>query len=292
MQDSKTVPGIAPEALISVFSGSARGEILMVHAAAIYITLQDTVYLFSPERYGVTPIGICTPDFARLAALFRPMLGQSIELRNGTLYGPGGRLPLLLSGYEEVRLCCHPDAEACLRTAERLCSCGKKDGLSALAAPLLLHQPLRGTELQARALCALQMLLDGMLWENQEQISDGACKLLGLGVGLTPSGDDVLTGLIYGLQRSAARRKKTMLWLTDAVRKHAPQRTNRVSNAYLQAICAGMPFERMQQAWLGLDRRFPAAEEGLLEIGSNSGSEMLLGLLLAAGCAKGLKAAD
>lgn len=289
MQISETVRGTAPQALVPVFCGSAQGNILMVHSQAIYLTLNGAVYLCSPERFGVTPIGISTLDFDRMAALLRPMTGQCVELRQGRLCVCGAEFALSLSGYRQAPLYCEPDAEKCREAAKRLAVCGKEKGLALLAGALLLGQPPLGGELHMRSFFALQVLLEGMLRQKQEKIAAGAQRLLGLGVGLTPSGDDVLSGLIYGLQRSALHRSPALWQLMDTVREQAPQRTNRVSSAILQAICDGLPFERMQQAFCGLDRRFPAAEEPLLEIGSNSGSEMLLGLLLAADCVRKLR---
>ena len=54
-----------------------------------------------------------------------------------------------------------------------------------------------------------------------------------------------------------------------------------ISAAYLQAVIAGAPFERMDRVFAGLCGEEPLDIEKLTRIGSSSGGEMLLGMLIA-----------
>lgn len=253
----------------------------MVNSAGIYFTLGEQVYLLCDESWGVVPIGVSVADFGTAASHLA--VGQKVIAAKGVLRIPGGKILLMPRDVAEEP--CAPDSGKWERAAELLAACGKTTGLSALCRPLLLGEPLDGANVFCqRAEGPLKALIHAIVTEKPEDIPSAVSPLLGLGVGLTPSGDDVLTGLLYGLRRSVLKETPGVRALTEAVTAQAPERTNRVSNTYLRAIAAGAPFERLENAWKGLDRRFPAMEEGLLEIGSNSGSEMLLGLLLAAKC--------
>jgi hypothetical protein len=105
--------------------------------------------------------------------------------------------------------------------------------------------------------------------------------LLGLGTGLTPSADDVLLGMLYAFRALGVNAPKTSSAFGEIIAELADTLTNRVSAAYLHAIIDGARFERMEQLWLGLSGVKALDISVLTEIGSNSGSEMLLGVLLA-----------
>jgi hypothetical protein len=67
----------------------------------------------------------------------------------------------------------------------------------------------------------------------------------------------------------------------DTVFREAEHRSNQISAAYLKAVAQGAPFERMERVYRGFCGEEPLKIEYLTQIGSNSGSEMLLGMLLA-----------
>lgn len=254
----------------------------MVNSAGIYFTLGETVYLLCDEKWGVTPIGVSLESFPAVVQKLRLAPGQPVEMGD-TLRFPGGEIRLERWTVAEEN--CIPDPEKCRKAAETLASCGKSAGLSPLCRPLLLGQAAEGNLFCRQAEEPLTRLLDALTAGKTGPIPAAVSALLGLGVGLTPSGDDVLTGLLYGLRRAGLGDAPVVQCLREAVAALAPERTSRVSAAYLLAIAGGAPFGRLEDAWRGLDRGFPGKERALLEIGSNSGSEMLLGLLLAAKCA-------
>ena len=105
--------------------------------------------------------------------------------------------------------------------------------------------------------------------------------LLGLGPGLTPSGDDTLCGLLYGLLRSSYGERAIMKTLAQVICREADGRTHPVSAAYLKAIAEGAFFGRLEEAWGSITGRRESDFDGILEVGSSSGGDLLLGLLLA-----------
>jgi hypothetical protein len=127
------------------------------------------------------------------------------------------------------------------------------------------------------ALPHVQALLQALKKENTADIHKSVSFLLGLGPGLTPSGDDLLSGLLYGLRHSSARDSLACTNLTNTIRELAVERTNAVSADYLIALVNDAPFDLMAAAWE--DPAGGAAR--LMQLGHNSGGEMLLGLMCA-----------
>jgi len=116
----------------------------------------------------------------------------------------------------------------------------------------------------------------------ERKISAAVMSLLGLGPGLTPSGDDLLAGLLLGLQvlgwSSAARR------LADQLLPAAHERTHPISLAYLQCAAAGeaaAPLHRLLQALCSNNADLAPALSALSRMGHSSGWDSLLGIVLA-----------
>lgn len=263
----------------------ACGKVLMVNSAGLYFELKDEIFLICPARFGVIPIGISVEQYEDLVAQFCIQKGQQVSLSAGNLHFPGGILSLRYFHHagDASRQICIPNFLKWQRAMQTLAACDRSEGLAGLLEPLFFGASL---ESSANILCryglpAMEALLESFLTQCPEKIPPAVRSLLGLGIGLTPSGDDVLNGLLYALQRSALQGTQLLGCLAETVMREAPERTNRISNAYLQATAAGAEFERIGKAWFGLDARFPDEERGLLEIGSSSGKEMLLGLLVA-----------
>lgn len=104
--------------------------------------------------------------------------------------------------------------------------------------------------------------------------------LVGRGDGLTPVGDDVLSGWLVAT-RAAGRDLSAV---ADAVQAHA-HRTTSLSATLLADAAAGAsipPFRRLLVALgTGRDLEVTAAVAGLRAVGHTSGAGMLLGALLA-----------
>jgi len=114
-------------------------------------------------------------------------------------------------------------------------------------------------------------------------------RLLGLGPGLTPSGDDMVAGLMLALRLLGAAMAEAMaLWLADRlaamVTRHARDRTTPVSAALLHCAARGQGSPEVAgvlRALGGLEPA-PAAVARLLAVGHTSGADLAWGL--SAGC--------
>lgn len=72
-----------------------------------------------------------------------------------------------------------------------------------------------------------------------EDAADTLCKLIGLGIGLTPSGDDFLCGLLAGLELFHCTKTPFYQMLRQRILLHT-DRTNDISGAFLSCACNGL----------------------------------------------------
>ena len=116
-----------------------------------------------------------------------------------------------------------------------------------------------------------------------EAASESVAALLGLGPGLTPAGDDVLSGLLIGLH--AAGETQVASTLAAMIRAAPSDATSALGRAFLDAAIDGLPAEPIAAAGAALlagdEARFPAVIERIDGVGHTSGWDMLAGVVLA-----------
>lgn len=130
----------------------------------------------------------------------------------------------------------------------------------------------------------LRCALAGLDAGDAGELAEAVRWLYGRGLGLTPSGDDILTGFGCGL--AAAGRPRRRQELVGAVRAVSEtRRTTYVSDAYLDAMAAGRVnesyFDLVRDARVGVVTS--AHIRAVREVGHTSGDDMLLGFGLALG---------
>lgn len=105
--------------------------------------------------------------------------------------------------------------------------------------------------------------------------------LIGLGRGLTPSGDDCLAGLLL-MRRRSGRAQPGADPLAEMLVQAAYERTTAISANLMEAAAAGQADERLLEACdtvlAGREERLPQAVSGLLDYGSSSGLDVLVGM--------------
>lgn len=129
---------------------------------------------------------------------------------------------------------------------------------------------------------AVQALLESLRGRDPRQLQQGAAQLAGLGVGLTPSGDDFLIGSMHALwstlDETEASRASTIL------AEAASERTAAFSSAHLRATASGeaaAPWQRLLGAIMrGEPSEIDGAVDALLLLGHTSGQDALAGFLL------------
>ncbi|REE99620.1 DUF2877 domain-containing protein [Thermomonospora umbrina] len=119
---------------------------------------------------------------------------------------------------------------------------------------------------------------------------EAAERIVGLGPGLTPTGDDVLAGLLVALRTvgAAVADGRTALWLADwlgaAVTADAETRTTTLAATLLHCADAGQAGAEAAAVLRGVAGHDPVgpAARRLLAAGHTSGADIAFGLL--AGC--------
>ncbi len=134
------------------------------------------------------------------------------------------------------------------------------------------------------------MLADRCAAGDLANTVDAAERIVGLGPGLTPSGDDILAGLLVSLRLlgAAAPGGDAAVWMADwigaAVTADASTRTTALAATLLHCAAlgqAGPEVGAVLQALTGREALTPAVRR-LLGCGHTSGADLLWGVL--AGC--------
>lgn len=112
--------------------------------------------------------------------------------------------------------------------------------------------------------------------DSEAQISEKAQNLIGLGVGLTPSGDDYLTGWLAVLASSG----RTMQGLEAAIANNLT-RTTKVSQLYIKAALNrefAWPVRELCRA-VSADESVISATETMMSHGATSGQDIMTGMI-------------
>ncbi|MGZ4606528.1 MAG: DUF2877 domain-containing protein [Blastococcus sp.] len=270
------VPASASTGIAELLRGPVR-------TARVLMSVPAAVYLSVPGERGSDVVGVLTSDAARLplgCVLFRPSNGRPLvalpsgapaEVGGGRIvvgdlavsaaawWNPRPRLPSL-------RPALLPEGVRQLRTTLY----GEGVPHSAFTLPGLPTGP--GGPLAALRGAVRRADLDAALRT--------ATRLIGLGPGLTPAGDDVMAGTIAGLvllgHPSAER-------FAAGVYSLAAGRTTELSRALLRHAAAGRVSGEYAAVLHGLvgERPLAPAVAQLLATGSTSGRAMALGLCTA-----------
>ncbi len=121
----------------------------------------------------------------------------------------------------------------------------------------------------------------GLLALRRGDYDHAADRLLGLGVGLTPGGDDVLAGTLIALKALGCTTAAS--YLARAVLLRAISATSPLSAAFLRAAADGEASAQVYNALSCLITGAPPDQviAALANIGHTSGWEMLAGMVLA-----------
>jgi len=154
-------------------------------------------------------------------------------------------------------------------------------GLGPLLVALSRPHPPADSMLVRTVATHLADLLEALHRDDAIGATLAAAPLIGLGPGATPSGDDLLVGLLAGL---TASRHATAAPFGRSVGALARGRTTTVAEAFLLHAGRGEFAERVHTAVPGLldaaESRREAAVSCALRWGASSGADLLLGLLL------------
>jgi hypothetical protein len=151
-------------------------------------------------------------------------------------------------------------------------------GLAPVATAILAGTPPPADPLGRLAAPALAALRAGTASGDAAGALAAATALLGLGPGLTPSGDDCLVGWLAGLWVGGAPGQALLAATAPALLAAAHERTGALSRAFLAAAATGQVAEPVRDFVMTPSRSRLA---GLLALGATSGGDLLAGYCLA-----------
>jgi len=139
----------------------------------------------------------------------------------------------------------------------------------------------------------IQNLLRAIRTSDQAGITAWSGTLLGLGPGLTPSGDDFLSGMMAALHlifKAYRLPPEAPLAISRSMIRHMGGRTNAISRHFLQYASIGSFGQTSEQVLFHVlfrqeERLWIDAAEALLQHGATSGVDQLLGMLYGAAAA-------
>lgn len=255
----------------------AAGEICGVFSHAVYCTFGKEVLLLHGREWGEVPFGIALPDIVAFRSVLTAEVGDIAAFTADGLRLGGQILPCALTAPER------PAPESfTLPRAERIAAVESYVHAHGSAAGILDY--IAGN--RAHAAESVQTLSDAMRADDAERASAAAVRLIGLGRGLTPSGDDYLAGfftLLAAAEQCGMAVPRAAKSCADAVLQNL-DRTSRISGAYLgNALCGEYftVYDRAVRALLG--EGDPAAHwDFVLRMGASSGTDTLCGAIAAA----------
>lgn len=178
----------------------------------------------------------------------------------------------------------HPAAAEALR--ETILTRGKPEGFAPLLTMLEASpSPLPDNPYVRYAADRIPALFAALRQRDAEAAGEAAYSIAGCGIGLTPSADDFLCGVMASVLASAITRGEQNKWLpiTAAMAERAAPRTNLISAAFLrQAACGQLSSDvlilirTLYSSVLSL--RLPSAAMNVIAFGETSGTDILTGI--------------
>lgn len=178
----------------------------------------------------------------------------------------------------------HPAAAEALR--ETILTRGKPEGFAPLLTMLEASpSPLPDNPYVRYAADRIPALFAALRQRDAKAAGEAAYSIAGCGIGLTPSADDFLCGVMASVLASAIARGEQNEWLpiTAAMAERAAPRTNLISAAFLrQAACGQLSSDvltlirTLYSSVLSL--RLPSAAMNVIAFGETSGTDILTGI--------------
>ncbi len=259
----------------AALDGGGVARVLAPLSASIYITVDADILWLGPAGATPHPRAILCAD---------PLEPGAIE--------PGELVRVDATGVAPWRSAEVPatrDAAAALtRGAARLGAAaqalGAPEGFGTLLVDARPGFPLEAAAARARALAS------ACAADRPEEAAQAAWALLGLGAGLTPSGDDYVGGAFFAralLARAGAGDAARWRSAAEAIRAAAPGRTHAISAALLGDLLDGEGWAPLHDLASALAAGAPeaAAREAarrLTRLGHSSGWDLLAGFVAGA----------
>lgn len=270
------------------------GVVSGITSRGIFVHLESdwVIFLSSGEYRG--PLTVNLPDDSQgLQALEH---GMPVRTQAGDLHFPTAGLTVhareaahwITPPKPMTSLSAEMRKAQLISIATQVLAARKSDGMCALLAMLLdlPNQSSNGENLKVHTTHAMKRLQQAIGSCQSSQVIMALESFLGFGVGLTPSGDDLVIGLILALNRWGDLLKPGLEIeaLNRSVVLMADSRTTTLSANLIECAALGQADERLISALDGLLSGQPGPDicaANLLAWGNSSGCDALVGMALA-----------
>lgn len=238
------------------------GSVCGVFSQGIYCKIKNETLLFHDEKWGVVPFGVAVPDFAAFSAEVSANVDDTVILCENKLTISGKSYDITLQNPTPKAFV--PTKEASRERISDIFIYVKENGCAGGIIELMQNN-------RAGTNDAIKGLIRGD--------AAAATKLIGLGRGLTPSGDDFLCGyfaVLNALSVPAVTLREEVFDNLD--------RTTAISAAYIGAVLGRRYFtvyDRAVRAIFG-EGDFKEDVDFVLSMGASSGTDTMIGALTAA----------
>lgn len=274
-----------------LISRKAFGVIAATFSRCVYVEVEDGYICLGDRSIGSGPLNILLAGkgsaplhFPALGARVRMddaqlWVGQRCFARSSALPPAGSTQAAALLGWDLKRL-----SSGVTALAKILESAPVHDGLICLYRPQAQQQSPLIVRYAHRPVLHLRDVIEahaaGCGAEIHPQL---LCNLLGLGPGLTPSGDDLLGGVLLALHAVGAQELARALWANIEPETH--RRTHAISRAHLCAAAENYCSQTIRSALTSvLTGDLDSLSEAVNlvgAIGHSSGWDLLTGVCLA-----------
>ena len=282
------------------FKNGCKGHIIGVFSSAVYCRLESgDIVLFHDQKYGIIPFGIGFKDIRSFLSESDFTVDSAFECKDFILTEDGSNSNIVFQPVRmhpspfSISVDCLPDclpanisaAESVLRTEKPGCI---GTVLSLAGQEYGGHYNPGITDITK---CdVFSSLLSGILHTDSASVESALLRLVGLGYGLTPTMDDIITGLAYifrflerqGFSLHDDGYASFLKLLTD---ERILCRTSEISAAYISSAACGESFSLFDEVAAGLLKDSASSKTGhklssMLEIGSDSGGNILIGIII------------
>jgi len=268
---------------------SGTGEVTGCFSAGCYFRMEQGLYMLHDVSYGAVPFGIALEDVRALLAEYGPEPGTAVTAAEGELQFASSALRVRLAKPEErpERKITAMDTALAAKSVLRILADtdhGCVKGLCAEADALRRGEAPQFEDLYCRvAARGLAKFLPALAENDPDGMREGLMGFIGLGLGLTPSMDDFMTGFLYAshVLAETGRALPYMSALPALVKTVAEARTSEISAAYLRAAADDDYFSIVEDTAIALLRGDVHSARSILRVGSNSGADILTGMYFA-----------
>ncbi len=238
------------------------GTVCGVFSQGIYCKIRNEILLFHDAKWGYVPFGVAVKNFPAFAEELSANTDDTVILTENTLTVGGKELGIELECEVPAPFTVREDASPA-RLAE-IFEYVKQNGSQKGVLEYIMLNRIGCAD-------AIKELANGNV--------EAAVKLIGLGRGLTPSGDDFLCGYFAVLNALGVPAVSLREKVFDNL-----NRTNLISGAYVSAVLGRRYFtiyDRVVRAIFS-DGDWKSDVDFVLALGASSGTDTLIGALVAA----------